>query len=260
MLLRHVLVVGGNDPWRADIARFLEQQGHTVTVTHRGSEAVEIVKHRPIGCAIVDVELQDGSGLDLISSLRSVQRRLPVIVTAQVNTRELEARVRQQPVLYYHVKGFAREELLTAVEEAFGIKGGTGMAKKILVIDDDVDFRTAIRAILEASGYEVHEAAGKSEGAERFKAVDPDLVVLDIMMESPTSGFHWLYEARATEQGQRVPVLSVSSIAEKTGMKFMPGEDEQEGNFFPADDFMEKPVEPDELIKRVQALLQGPCA
>lgn len=265
MVPRHVLVVDRDAQQRADTAQFLRQQGHTVAVTGRGDDAIEIVKQQPIGCLIVDVVLEDGSGLELIQRLRQIQRRLPVIATAKENTRELEALVRQQPVSYYYVKGFGREELLTAVEEVLGMKGGASMAKKILVIDDDDDFRSAIKDILEASGYEVHEAGGRSEGAERFKAVTPDLVILDIMMESPSSGFHWLYEARATEQGSRVPVLSISSIAEKTGMKFMPGEDAQEGDFFPADDFMEKPVKADELIGHVKSLLEGgsspgPCA
>ena len=264
MVPRRVLVVDGDPKGRAGTVRCLRERGHAVTGTGHGAEAIQIVTHEPIGCVIVDVELADGSGLEVIHRLRQVHHRLPVIVTAKENTRELEALVRQHPILFYYIKDFGTEELLTAVQEALGVGGGPTM-KKVLVIDDDADFRAALKDILVSGGYEVHEADGRAQGAERFDQVQPDLVILDIMMETTTSGFHWLYEARATEKGKHVPVLSVSSIAEKTGMKFVPGEDTQEGDFFPADDFMEKPVKPDELLKRVKALLSGgaaagPCA
>ena len=57
---------------------------------------------------------------------------------------------------------------------------------KILMIDDDPDILTAIRIPLEASGHEFHEALTGSEGLEKIKQLNPDLIILDVMMETAT--------------------------------------------------------------------------
>jgi CheY-like chemotaxis protein len=127
-------------------------------------------------------------------------------------------------------------------------------AKKILVVDDDADYQAAVRQILEDGGYEVVSAFTKEEGLESLKEHDPDLIVLDIMMTRSTDGFFFLYEMRAKPEGKKPPVLSISVIAKETGMEFSPTSD---GDYFPADDFLSKPVDPDELRKHVRDLLAG---
>lgn len=128
------------------------------------------------------------------------------------------------------------------------------MAKraKILVVDDDRDYQAAIRQILQGADYEVVSAHTKQEGLEALAQEAPDLVILDIMMNRSTDGFHFLYEADAQEGG-RPPVLSVSCIEEKTGMHFSPETNE---GYFPAEDYLTKPVDPDELLQHVAALLE----
>ena len=59
---------------------------------------------------------------------------------------------------------------------------------KILMIDDDPDIITAIRIPLEASGYEFYQACSGQEGLEKVKEVNPDLIILDVMMETATEG------------------------------------------------------------------------
>ncbi|MBS3763066.1 MAG: response regulator transcription factor [Planctomycetes bacterium] len=123
---------------------------------------------------------------------------------------------------------------------------------KILVVDDDEDYQAAVRKILEDAGYEVVSAFNKQEGLESLHTDDPDLLILDIMMDKSTDGFFFLYEMGEEEGMERPPVLSVSVIEEETGMDFSPTSDE---DYFPADDFLSKPVDPEELISRVEKLL-----
>jgi DNA-binding response OmpR family regulator len=60
---------------------------------------------------------------------------------------------------------------------------------KILMIDDDPDIVMATRIPLEAKGYEFYAASDASEGLEKVKALKPDLIILDVMMETATDGF-----------------------------------------------------------------------
>ena len=68
---------------------------------------------------------------------------------------------------------------------------------KILVIEDDADMVTALRMPLEATGYEVVAAATGEEGLQKVKEEGPDLIILDVMMETTTAGFQVSLELRS---------------------------------------------------------------
>ena len=125
---------------------------------------------------------------------------------------------------------------------------------KILVVDDDPDYQAAIRQMLESDGYEVISTYTKDEGLAALNEHSPDLIILDIMMTRSTDGFFFLYEMKERPDGGRPPVLSISVIEKETGMHFSPTED---GDYFPADDFLTKPVDHTELREHVEALLAG---
>ena len=250
---RSLVLVDGDPQARAETAVCFEKAGWRVEVAASAAQAVGILRRGDFAGAVVDVKLEDVSGLEAVSILRGESPGLPVIVTAGENTRELEKAVREKDVAYYHVKGFDRSELVQAVADAFG---GRRMkdAAKILIVDDDADYQAAVKSILEGAGYEVIQAQTKEEGLEALKMGHPDLVILDIMMTRTTDGFHFLYEMRADGEGAKPPILSVSCISEATGFKFTPTGDD---DYFPADDFLSKPVAPAELLSHVEALLEG---
>ena len=248
-----VLLLDRDAGVRAEIARLLADRGYVVKDGGSAREAAAILAEGPVGCAVVDVELEDIPGLDAIPLLRRKDPQLRVIVTARENTKDLEAKVRQQDVLYYYVKSFKREELVQALARAIGgrrMREGT----KILVVDDDRDYQAAIGQILRTAGYQVVTAYTKEKGLVAVKEAEPDLIILDIMMTKTTDGFHFLYEMKADAKGKKPPVLCISIISEETGLSFSPTED---ADYFPADDFLPKPVEPTELLAHVEALLSG---
>jgi CheY-like chemotaxis protein len=130
---------------------------------------------------------------------------------------------------------------------------------RILVIEDDPDMVEAIRLPLEASGCEVIAAATGVEGLQRARDERPDLVILDAMMETATAGFQVSLRLRdpdpASEYAEcrHVPILMLSAIHSTTSLSFGPDE-----NYLPVDEFVEKPIDPDVLVEKVQALLERP--
>ncbi len=132
------------------------------------------------------------------------------------------------------------------------------MAKKILIIDDDFDIVEAMRMTLEAHGYEVETAYTGEDGLRRVKEVSPDLIILDVMMEDDTAGFKVSWALRNTDpksefgQHRNIPLLMITSISEKKGMRFDPKTD---GDFLPVDEFIAKPVMPKVLLEKVETLL-----
>jgi CheY-like chemotaxis protein len=125
--------------------------------------------------------------------------------------------------------------------------------KRILVVDDDVDIVEALKTVLEASGYGVDTASSGTQALARVAASAPDLVILDVMMSTDTEGFHVSYKLKSDPATKHIPILMLTAVGKKFGMKFEPSEDE---DYLPVEAFLEKPVEPRALIKRVEELLE----
>ncbi|MBN1971366.1 MAG: response regulator [Candidatus Delongbacteria bacterium] len=82
--------------------------------------------------------------------------------------------------------------------------------KKVVIIDDDIDFINIYTQLLQLEGFEVFSSTGSSEGYQLILNVKPDLVILDIMMETPSSGFETAQRLR--DNKICVPIIISSSI------------------------------------------------
>lgn len=127
---------------------------------------------------------------------------------------------------------------------------------KILMIDDDPDILTAIRIPLEASGHEFFEALSGEEGLEKIKETNPDLIILDVMMETATEGFQMSLKLRDRSPDSEyaayrdIPILMLTAIHTTTPLRFAPDED-----YLPVDAFLDKSADPDQLLAKVDELL-----
>jgi CheY-like chemotaxis protein len=126
-------------------------------------------------------------------------------------------------------------------------------SKKILIVDDDEDIVDSMRIMLESAGYQVIAASSGEEGLKVVEEQRPDLVLLDIMMEKLTTGFHIGYELRKHPEHKSIPIIIISSIGEATGFDIAA---EKETDYIAADEFLEKPVKSDVLLKRVAELIE----
>jgi len=128
---------------------------------------------------------------------------------------------------------------------------------KILVIDDDPDFLEAVTPILKSALYEVTTATNAEKGKEKIFEENPDLILLDIMMDSLFDGFslcHSIKKDNEYKDFKDTPIIFVSAVKEKTGSKFQ-FRDEDYGLARP-DDYIDKPVKPKDLIARIEKLLK----
>ena len=123
--------------------------------------------------------------------------------------------------------------------------------RKILIIDDDPDFVEAIKKILETASYQVESASNAKEGWEKIIQFQPNLICMDIMMETLTDGFLMSQDIKNHSDFHHIPILCISSINQVTHLHFSP---ETDGKAFPVDDFMEKSVQPDDLLRHIEML------
>ena len=126
------------------------------------------------------------------------------------------------------------------------------MAKRILIIDDDVDFVDLNKAVLVNNGFEVETAFSAREGMDKVQFDAPDLILLDLMLEKHDTGFSFAKSIKADPRYKDIPVLMISAVASETGYEFS---QEQDGYWMKTDGFVPKPVEPDVLMQKINALL-----
>jgi len=128
------------------------------------------------------------------------------------------------------------------------------MNNRILLVDDDPDFISAVKIILENAGYDCYTAHSAKEGIQLVQQIKPNLILLDIMMEDISAGFRFVRELRQVKDKvakNSIPILIISSIQKVTGFNLK----ERVGSpICPADDFLEKPVEPEILLKQIRKM------
>ena len=123
---------------------------------------------------------------------------------------------------------------------------------KILLIDDDVDFVEATKIVLESKPYEVVVAYEGEEGLRKAREEKPDLILLDVIMPVK-DGFTAAEQFKQDPELNKIPVLMLTSFAEKGGQTSIPA---SRGLTLEAEDYIDKPVSPEELLKRVEKHLK----
>lgn len=120
----------------------------------------------------------------------------------------------------------------------------------ILVVDDDPDFVEIMRTILVSRGHRVITAANGAQALRQVAEAQPDLMILDIMMSTALDGYNVSETLAADPQSRFLPIIMVSSIAETPHAGLFPLEDRLH-----MDAWLSKPVNPGELLRKVEELL-----
>jgi len=123
------------------------------------------------------------------------------------------------------------------------------MAGKILIVDDDPDFKEAIATLLSAKGYNVIEASDGDEGFKKAKQEKPNLILLDVMMAHKTEGFDIARKISKDEAVKHIPVIITTGIRRDMTLSFS---FEPNETWLPVKAVIEKPVKPDKLLGEIQ--------
>ena len=128
---------------------------------------------------------------------------------------------------------------------------------KILIIDDDPDDVLAVRMCLEKEGYEILEAKNGKDGLEVMRNNRPDLIILDVMMDTATEGFQLALKLRSQDPQSElkelsdIPILMLTAIHSTTPLRFEP-----DIEYLPIELFVDKPIDPDDLVGKVAWVLE----
>jgi len=123
---------------------------------------------------------------------------------------------------------------------------------KIVIVDDNTDYLFTMKTFLSRNGFEVETAADGKTGIELIRNGRPDLVLLDVMMETTFSGFEVCRQIRNDPQLKSTPIIGITGMEDELGLKFDKYED---ADYFSPDVFFDKPVDKDALLEKIKDLI-----
>lgn len=130
----------------------------------------------------------------------------------------------------------------------------------VLLVDDDRDLVETLRQALAVRGYRVVAAHSAAEGLRRLEQERPDLLILDVMMESDTAGFEMVYQLRSWRPESRyaayreIPIILLTAVNQATRSRF--SMDEKDSFLPEIDAFFTKPFQLEALLEKVDEILR----
>ena len=121
--------------------------------------------------------------------------------------------------------------------------------RTILLVDDDDVFVEAVTAVLETR-YRVRRAANGTEGLRMIAEEQPDLVILDVMMDHLSEGFDVARRLRNDPATADLPIIMLTGVDQVYNVRM-----EVDESWVPCDRYLEKPVAPGELLQHVAEVL-----
>lgn len=127
------------------------------------------------------------------------------------------------------------------------------MKNKILLIDDDEDLLRSFQVMLESKGFDVITSFDGEDGYTKFKNEKPDLLVLDVMMNTDLEGYNLLHVIKQEPAYKKIPIILLTGMIDRLGVNLISGVEDEE--MLPNVHFQDKPIDPQVLVKMIQDLL-----
>jgi len=126
--------------------------------------------------------------------------------------------------------------------------------KKVLVVDDEADVRQFVKVVLEEDGYEFLEAEDGEAAVKIAVSGKPDVIILDVQMPKK-DGFQAFYDLRNNEATKSIPVIMLTAVAERTGIKF---DAKDMGDYLGSkpEAYIDKPIDPEKLHEMVAKIVK----
>ena len=200
-----ILVIDDDPEAREIIERFLVKDGFSVVTADSGEQGLRIARECRPAAITLDVMMPGMDGWSFLSVLKADPelRKIPVIMLSMIDDR---TRGYSLGAVDYLTKPVDRKLLHKALNR-YHCAGGVC---QVLLVDDEAENRELLAHMLEKAGWSVSEAANGQEALDMMPAVNPQLILLDLMMPV-MDGFGFLAGIRARQEWQHIPVIVITA-------------------------------------------------
>ncbi len=266
--VNNVLVVEGNDDQCQCIKKIIENTGVNISCAFSAQEAEQLLRQMDFDCLIIDLNLSDFSGLDLLSVIEKDKLlcAIPVIVYSEnplsekeekilekyahsitVKSADTPERLLDETILFLHRVETSLSEPNRQVLRQLYEKESVLKNKTVLVVDDDMRNVFALNNILEEKGLKIRAAKTGFEALSSLaKHPDTDIVLMDIMMPE-MDGYKAMKKIREQKRFEKLPILALTAKAMKG--------DRAKCIEAGANDYLSKPVDREKLLSMIRVWL-----
>ncbi len=201
-----VLVIDDDQVSRDLLKRFLEKEGFEVVTASGGREGLNIAREIHPSFITLDVMMPEIDGWAVLADLKSDPQLcdVPVVMVTMVDDENLGYALGATD---YLTKPVDRERLLTLIDKH---RPQASEDNTVLIVEDDDSTRELLKRMLGGTGWTIAEAANGRIALDRLPQVNPELILLDLMMPE-MDGFEFLAEFRKTPQWRSIPVIVVTA-------------------------------------------------
>jgi len=128
-----------------------------------------------------------------------------------------------------------------------------GKSNKIVIVDDDTDFLFTMETFLQRNGFQVLTADDGQKGLELIRREQPDLILLDIMMETLFSGFEVCKQIRSDDDLKNIPIIGISALSDELNINYRQWPDY---DYFRPNAFLDKPVDRQRLLQMIPEVVR----
>jgi CheY-like chemotaxis protein/CHASE3 domain sensor protein len=268
---KQILLVEDHKAQSQALKEMMEGQGITVDQAFDGESAFRMLHENDYQCVILDLNLPDISGLDLLDKIKEVDRfiELPVIINTAmeldktsvnrlmhyanamvVKTSKSSDRLIDEVNLFLNKisEANSKSSIIPNAKNKVMNKGRDALkGKKVLIVDDDMRNIFALSSALESYDFIVEIANDGEEAIAKLEQVtDVDIVLMDIMMPK-MDGYEATRYIRKQNKWAKLPVIALTAKAMK--------DDREKCIAAGANDYITKPVDIDRLIALMQLWL-----
>ncbi len=244
-----ILVVEDSALIRQTIVRELKRNGYTVLQAVNGENGLAVAKSEKPDLITLDIIMPGIDGYETCERLRNdpVTHDIPVIMITSCDSVEERMKGFESGAVEYFIKPFAVDQLANYINILFETKK-VRRKEKILIIEDTRTTLHIIKHIMEKQGFNLITAENGKEGLEKIKQHKPDIILSDIYMPI-LDGFQVCHKVKVSLETKHTPLILLTSSGKK--------EDILKGLALGANDYIIKPFDEDELLARVNNLLDN---
>lgn len=228
-----ILIVDDDQNLRRLMHETLEAIGYLAVSASDGVDAIRLVKTEQIDLVIADISMPEMDGLQLLQQVKEFNPRIPVLLITGVNMNNIKDRVYQYGADAFLDKPFRISKIEEMLER---LLSASARPAKILLVDDNKEFREQFAAQLEEIGFRVIEAADGGEALEKLSRDHIDSVVTDWRMPD-IDGLELAKRLKSDSPFTHVIIIS-GQVASQEDQEMLKGT---------ADAFLHKPFRLDEI-------------
>jgi len=245
-----ILVVEPSNVYQLVIQQFLEEHKCSPLFVKTGKEAHELIEFSTFDLICVAMELPDMTGVEFCQKIRRIEsysETTPIVmITTNDNKSTLESALHAGASEIFHKNSLNKFSSFLA-RQAFNKTFKPEAAGNILYLEDSLAESTLVIAHLEERGHTVTHFTSAEDALASFKQSDYDLVLTDNFLDGTLTGIDVVKTIRSHDANKNIPILALSATSnEQQKLELL-----QSG----ANDYVTKPVLPEELLMRVQSLI-----